>query len=116
MNDLLCRASAFVVQFEPPQTRRLYHVPFGDLILDQAKIDEGLTLTAIGMGTAFALLLILSAAIWLSGKFFAPEKVPSDQAAEVSTEGRDKALAAAIAVSALLEIRDNSAALPTAGG
>jgi Na+-transporting methylmalonyl-CoA/oxaloacetate decarboxylase gamma subunit len=84
-------------------------LPFADLILDQAKIEEGLTLTVIGVGTAFALLLVLSVTIWISGKFFA-----SDKAAEVSTEGRDKALAAAIAVSALLEIRDNSAALPTA--
>ncbi len=88
-------------------------MPFGDLSFDQALIEEGLTLTTIGVGTAFGLLLILSVAIWLSGKFFAPEKESSASPGELSTEGRDKALAAAIAVSALLEIQDNSATLPT---
>ena len=85
------------------------------MTFDSALLEEGLTLTAIGVGTAFALLLVLSIAIWLSGKLFGPEKESPDQSAEASTEGRDKALAAAIAVSALLEIRDNSATLPSSG-
>jgi Na+-transporting methylmalonyl-CoA/oxaloacetate decarboxylase gamma subunit len=82
---------------------------------DTALIEEGLLLTAFGVGTAFALLLTLSVAMWINGKVFGPKQEIPDQEGEASTDGRDKALAAAIAVSALLEIRDNSATLPTSG-
>ena len=83
------------------------------MTFDAAIIEEGLSLTAIGVSTAFALLLILSAGIWVVGRFFGPKEVSADAADTSSAERSEKALAAAIAVSALREIRDNSATLPT---
>ena len=87
------------------------------MTFDAAIIEEGLSLTAIGVSTAFALLLILSAGIWAVGRFFGPKEVSAGAADSSSEERRDKALAAAIAVSALREIRDNSATLsaPSSG-
>ena len=82
------------------------------LTFDAAIVEEGLSLTAIGVSTAFALLLVLSVGVWTVGKFFGPKEEPADAADSSSEERRDKALAAAIAVSALREIRDNSATLP----
>ena len=83
------------------------------MTFDAAIIEEGLSLTAIGVSTAFALLLILSAGIWVVGKFFGPKDISADAVDTSSAERREKALAAAIAVSALREIRGNSATLPT---
>lgn len=83
------------------------------MTFDAATIEQGLSLTAIGVSTAFALLLVLSFGVWTVGKFFGPQEEPADAADMSSEERRDKALAAAIAVSALREIRDNSATLPT---
>ena len=83
------------------------------MTFDAAIIEEGLSLTAIGVSTAFALLIVLSLGVWAVGKFFGPKEEPADAADSSSAERRDKALAAAIAVSALREIRDNSATLPT---
>ena len=83
------------------------------MTFDAAIIEEGLSLTIIGVSTAFALLLVLSAGVWAVGRFFGPKDVPAEAADVSSAEMRDKALAAAIAVSALREIRDNSATLPT---
>ena len=80
-------------------------------MFDQAIIDEGLKLTALGVGTAFALLLFLSLSIWIAGKFLGP-KDAQDAPDEGSSEQRNKALAASIAVATLLEIHENSAALP----
>ncbi len=83
------------------------------MTFDAAIVEEALSLTVIGVSTAFALLLVLSFGVWVVGRFFGP-KEPSTEAADASSdERRDKALAAAIAVSALREIRDNSATLPT---
>ena len=92
--------------------RRVANEGAYDLTFDAAIIEEGLSLTVIGVSTAFALLLILSAGIWAVGRFFGPKEVSADAADSSSAERRDKALAAAIAVSALREIRDNSATLP----
>ena len=103
----LCRVLGIVVQFDGSRTRGAY-----DLTFDAAIIEEGLSLTVIGVSTAFALLLILSAGIWAVGRFFGPKEVSADAADSSSVERREKALAAAIAVSALREIRDNSATLP----
>ena len=83
------------------------------MTFDAAIVEEALSLTAIGVSTAFALLLVLSLGVWVVGKFFGPKEESADAASSSSTERRDKALAAAIAVSALREIRDNSATLPT---
>ena len=82
------------------------------MTFDVAIVEEGLNLTAIGVSTAFALLIVLSVGVWAVGKFFGPKEEPDDDADSSSEERRDKALAAAIAVSALREIRDNSATLP----
>ena len=103
----VCRVFGIVVQFDGSRTRGAY-----DLTFDAAIIEEGLSLTVIGVSTAFALLLILSAGIWAVGRFFGPKEVSADAADSSSVERREKALAAAIAVSALREIRDNSATLP----
>ncbi len=83
------------------------------MTFDAAIIEEGLNLTVIGVSTAFALLLVLSAGIWVVGRFFGPKDVTADVSDASSAEKREKALAAAIAVSALREIRANSATLPT---
>ena len=92
--------------------RRVANEGAFDLTFDAAIIEEGLSLTAIGVSTAFALLLILSAGIWTVGRFLGPKEPSADEADSSSEERREKALAAAIAVSALREIRDNSATLP----
>ena len=92
--------------------RRVANEGAYDLTFDAAIVEKGLSLTAIGISTAFALLLILSTGIWAVGRFFGPREVSADAADSSSAERRDKALAAAIAVSALREIRDNSATLP----
>ena len=83
------------------------------MTFDAAIVEEALSLTAIGVSTAFALLLSLSLGVWLVGRFFGPKQVSAEATDALSAERRDKALAAAIAVSALREIRDNSATLPT---
>ena len=74
------------------------------MTFDAAIVEEGLSLTAIGVSTAFALLIVLSAGVWAVGKFFGPKEEPADAADSSSVERRDKALAAAIAVSALREL------------
>ncbi len=83
------------------------------MTFDAAIVEEALSLTFIGVSTAFALLIVLSAGVWTVGKFFGPKEEPAEAADSSSEERRDKALAAAIAVGALREIRDNSATLPT---
>lgn len=83
------------------------------MTFDADIIEKGLSLTAIGVSTAFALLIVLSVGVWAVGKFFGPKEVSDDTEDSSSAERRDKALAAAIAVSALREIRDNSAMLPS---
>ena len=64
-------------------------------------------LTAIGMGTAFALLLLLTLVIMLVGKLFGPTSrfaIGGDvsTSAESGAEAHDKALAAVVAVGAML--------------
>ena len=83
------------------------------MTFDAAIVEEALSLTAIGVSTAFALLIVLSVGVWLVGRFCGPKQVSVESTDASSAERRDKALAAAIAVSALREIRDNSATLPT---
>ena len=83
------------------------------MTFDAAIVEEALSLTVIGVSTAFALLLVLSFGVWVVGRFFGPKEPSTEAADSSSAERRDKALAAAIAVSALREIHDNSATLPT---
>ena len=77
------------------------------MLFDQATLEQGIRLTATGIGTAFSLLLLLTIMIGTLGKFLGPHR---KEAIDVSSpnlspysEIRDKALAAAIAVSTLLE-------------
>ena len=70
----LCRVFGIVVQFDGSRTRGAY-----DLTFDAAIIEKGLSLTAIGISTAFALLLILSTGIWVVGRFFGPREVSADR-------------------------------------
>ena len=81
--------------------------------VDPAVLQEGLGLTAIGVSTAFALLIVLYAGVWAVGRFLGPKPLGPDESDSTAADGRDKALAAAVAVSVLREIRDNSAELPT---
>lgn len=80
--------------------------------VDPAVLQEGLGLTAIGVSTAFALLIVLYAGVWAVGRFLGPKPPGPDESDSTASDGRDKALAAAVAVSVLCEIRDNSAELP----
>ncbi len=100
----------FVVQLNPLlRARRERTLTFG---VDPATFQEGLGLTAIGVSTAFALLIVLYAGVWVVGRFLGPKRPEPDASDSTSADSRDKALAAAVAVSVLREIRDNSAALP----
>lgn len=87
-----------------------YTLTFG---VDPATLQEGLGLTAIGVSTAFALLIVLYAGVWVVGRFLGPKRPEPDASDSTSADSRDKALAAAVAVSVLREIQDNSAALPS---
>ena len=74
----------------------LDHFGRGGQVIEQAVIDEGVRLTVVGMGTAFALLLVLTLVVTLMGAAFrwAANRgvVPEDP------EARDRAVAAAVAV------------------
>ena len=59
-------------------------------------IDEGVRLTMVGMGTAFALLLLLTLVVTLMGVAF--RWVAGRGAAREDPEARDRAVAAAVAV------------------
>ena len=78
--------------------------------VDPAIAKEAATLTAIGIGTAFVVLLLLLIVILLIGVFnrrISGEVVPSPQLEsdlqpdEDDADARDRALAAALAVTAL---------------
>ena len=59
-------------------------------------IDEGVRLTMVGMGTAFALLLLLTLVVTLMGVAF--RWVAGRGVAREDPEARDRAVAAAVAV------------------
>ena len=87
--------------------------------LDYDLIRQGLTLTAIGMGAAFGLLLLLMALIQVMGLAIGYQSRRASMRAEAAAaravvESRDKALAAVIAVSVLLE-RDGDSSAGAAG-
>lgn len=108
-SGFLCLASVFVVQSNTLRARRERALTFE---VAPAILQEGLGLTAIGVSTAFALLIVLSAGVWAVGRFLGPKPPGLDESASTALDGRDKALAAAVAVSVLREIHDNSAELP----
>ena len=76
--------------------------------IEQIVVEEGLRLTAIGMGTAFALLLLLMLLIVLMGRLVGhgPDDASGDGLPiprRSVHDDRDRALAAVVAVSALME-------------
>ena len=82
---------------------------------DYDLIRQGLTLTAIGMGAAFGLLLLLMAIVQVTGLAIGYQSRRASMrveaaAALAAAESRDKALAAVIAVSVLLERDGDSVA------
>ena len=86
---------------------------------DYDLIRQGLILTAIGMGAAFGLLILLMVVIQVMGLTTGYLSRRASMRAEAATaraaaESRDKALAAVIAVSALLE-RDGDSGAGAAG-
>ena len=87
------------------------------MTLDQDLIRQGLTLTAIGIATAFGLLIVMMILIYIMGWVTAiPERraAKARMAAEAAAaESRDRALAAVAAVTALSRSAD--LAEPSAG-
>ena len=82
---------------------------------DYDLIRQGLALTAIGLGAAFGLLILLMALIQVMGRAIRYQSRRASMrveaaAARASAESRDKALAAVIAVSVLLERDGESSA------
>ena len=71
------------------------HLEEGQAI-EQAVIDEGVRLTVVGMGTAFALLLALTLVVALLGAAF--RWAANRGVAPDDLEARDRAVAAAVAV------------------
>ena len=87
------------------------------MTFDQDLIRQGLTLTAIGIGTAFGLLIVMMIFIYLMGWV---TSIPARRAAKAriaaeaaAAESRDRALAAVAAVTALS--RSAALAEPSAG-
>ena len=75
------------------------------MTFDQELIRQGLTLTAIGIATAFGLLIVMMILIYLMGWV---TSIPARRAAQAriaaeaaAAESRDRALAAVAAVTAL---------------
>ena len=68
--------------------------------IDNSTIIEGLSLTAIGMGTAFILLLILISSIYLT-RIISNKINPIPPTLEEIEESNRKARAAAVAVAVL---------------
>ncbi len=75
------------------------------MIFDQELISQGFTLTAIGIATAFGLLIVMMILIYIMGWVTGiPERraAKARMAAEAAAaESRDRALAAVAAVAAL---------------
>ena len=82
--------------------------------MEQAIVEQGLELTALAMGTAFASLLLLMLAIAVVRRLVAAgsrsdSKQAETPAGEPAPDDRDRALAAVVAVTAVLEQRDGAA-------
>ena len=97
------------VQFSAPS----YRADCGGRAIEQSVVEEGIRLTVIGMGVAFAVLLLLTLLLTLSGRFVGPgSRLARGEAAspqnEPDLDPRDKALAAVAAVSAALSEGDDS--------
>ena len=84
--------------------------------LDQGIAEEAAILTAIGIGTAFAVLVVLLVMTvlirWISVRIEGRTAEPTDDAPARPTredaQARNRALAAALAVTALLAARGSS--------
>ena len=88
--------------------------------LDQGVAEDAAILTAIGIGTAFAVLLVLLVMTllirWISVRMEGRTSEPTDDAPaqpnQEDTQARNRALAAALAVTALLAARPRSDGSP----
>ena len=83
--------------------------PAGGDKVDPEDVAEAITLTWIGVGTAFVVLVSLAIIILASSRLIALPSRISDwrrsKPVEIPEGARDKALAASVAVSALLKAR-----------
>ncbi len=89
--------------------------------MDQAIVEQGVRLTAIAMGTAFALLLLLMLVIAVVRRLVAAGSRRDSREAETppgkpGPDDRDRALAAVVAVSAVLEQREGATVSGGAAG
>ena len=77
--------------------------------MDPEDVAEAITLTWIGVGTAFVVLVSLAIIIMVGSRLIAlPSRISDSRRskpAEIPEGARDKALAASVAVSALLKAR-----------
>ena len=78
------------------------------LAIDPDIVDQGIKLTAIGVGTAFALLIVLTLVMYAMAAVAAIGERRRG-AAEPAPDERDRALAAVVAVNALLARGDEAA-------
>ena len=76
-------------------------------MIEREIFDQAVTLTAIGVGTAFVVLLFLSLILWVSGwafsRFSSRNGDVEAEVLELSPESRSKALAAVVAVATALQ-------------
>ena len=76
-------------------------------MIEREIFDQAATLTAIGVGTAFVVLLFLSLTLWVSGwafsRFSSRNEDLEAEVLERSPESRSKALAAVVAVATVLQ-------------
>ncbi len=83
-------------------------LPSSRLAIDQAIVDQGIKLTAIGVGTAFALLIVLTLVMYAMAAVTAIGE-RRRAAAGPKPGDREKALAAVVAVNALLARGEDAA-------
>ena len=74
--------------------------------LETELINQGLILTAIGLGTAFGLLIVLMISIQVSGWIIHIPDRRDKKEQDLALERRDKSIAAIAAVSLLLQKHD----------
>ena len=74
--------------------------------LETELINQGLILTAIGLGTAFGLLIVLMISIQVSGWIIHIQDRRAKKEQDLALERHDKSIAAIAAVSLLLQKHD----------
>ena len=84
---------------------------------------DALVLTAIGIGTAFGVLVLLLVTVllirlisWAIDRYFGDDETPEEPIETPNAENRNRARAAAIAVTALIETQPHLSRPPRDGG